>query len=182
LLSCSTSRFSSFCSRSSSTVRSSRPSTSGAPRSGSDSKKRSVSRVGGKTQRPAYRRVASELRLAHSQYEELESFARFGTRLDEETRSRLEHGRRLRELLRQPRFSPRSVPEQIAVLVAAHAKLFEDVPLNEIGEAAADVREAVPAAHPDIANAVEAGKPLEADQREAWIETAREVLASHRAS
>src|SRR5690606_30992597 len=55
----------------------------------------SVSRVGGKTQLPAYRAVAAALRLSYSQFEELEAFARFGTRLDEETRRTLTRGERV---------------------------------------------------------------------------------------
>ena len=53
---------------------------------------KSVSRVGGKAQLPAFRAVAGDLRLAYAQFEELETFARFGTRLDDETRRSLERG------------------------------------------------------------------------------------------
>ena len=60
---------------------------------------KSVSRVGGKTQLAAYRAVAGDLRLSYSQFEELEAFARFGTRLDEDTQRTLERGRRVREIL-----------------------------------------------------------------------------------
>ena len=74
---------------------------------------------GGKTQLPAYREVAGNLRLSYSQFEELESFARFGTRLEEETRRTLEHGRRVREVFRQVQYHPIPVPEQIAVLLSA---------------------------------------------------------------
>jgi len=61
---------------------------------------KSVSRVGGKTQLPAYRSVAGDLRLSYSQFEELESFSRFGTRLDDATRRTLERGWRVREILK----------------------------------------------------------------------------------
>ena len=77
---------------------------------------RSVSRVGGKTQLPAYRAVAGDLRLAYSQFEELEAFARFGTQLDEDTRRTLRRGRRVRETLKQPQYAPLPVAEQIAAL------------------------------------------------------------------
>jgi len=63
---------------------------------------KSVSRVGGKTQLPAYRKVAGDLKLSYAQFEELEVFARFGTRLDKETRQALNRGRRVRALLKQP--------------------------------------------------------------------------------
>ena len=75
---------------------------------------KSVSRVGGKAQRAAYRAVAGDLKLAYSQFEELETFARFGARLDENTRRIIEHGRRIRACLKQPEFAPLSVPAQIA--------------------------------------------------------------------
>ena len=62
---------------------------------------KSVSRVGGKAQRAAYRAVAGDLKLAYAQFEELETFARFGARLDENTRKIIEHGRRIRACLKQ---------------------------------------------------------------------------------
>ena len=67
---------------------------------------KSVSRVGGKAQRAAYRAVAGDLKLAYAQFEELETFARFGARLDEDTRKIIEHGRRIRACLKQPEFAP----------------------------------------------------------------------------
>src|SRR5690606_40818613 len=59
----------------------------------------SVSRVGGKTQLPAYRSVVSDLRLSYAQFEELEAFARFGTRLDDDTRHTLARGEPVRGVL-----------------------------------------------------------------------------------
>ncbi|HAN55551.1 MAG TPA: F0F1 ATP synthase subunit alpha, partial [Betaproteobacteria bacterium] len=79
---------------------------------------KSVSRVGGKAQRAAYRAVAGDLKLAYAQFEELETFSRFGARLDEDTRKIIEHGRRIRACLKQPAFAPVSVAAQIAVLLA----------------------------------------------------------------
>ena len=92
---------------------------------------KSVSRVGGKAQRAAYRAVAGDLKLAYAQFEELETFARFGARLDEDTRKIIEHGRRIRACLKQPEFSPVSVPAQIAILLALTATLFDPVPIEQ---------------------------------------------------
>ncbi|MEO8765756.1 MAG: alternate F1F0 ATPase, F1 subunit alpha, partial [Ginsengibacter sp.] len=78
---------------------------------------KSVSRVGGAAQLPAYRSIAS-LKLEYSQFEELESFARFGTRLDENTQKIIEHGKRIRECLKQPELQHLSVAEQIVMLLA----------------------------------------------------------------
>jgi F-type H+-transporting ATPase subunit alpha len=85
---------------------------------------KSVSRVGGKTQLAAYRWVAGDLRLSYAQFEELEAFSRFGTRLDEQTRNTLERGRRVRQILRQPQYDPLPVARQIASLVAVNAGPF----------------------------------------------------------
>jgi F-type H+-transporting ATPase subunit alpha len=95
----------------------------------------SVSRVGGEAQRPAYRAIAGPLKLAYSQFEELESFARFGTRLDEVTALSIEHGRRIRECLKQPESQPMSVLDQIVVLLAVSTGLFDTVPLERFIDA-----------------------------------------------
>ena len=103
---------------------------------------KSVSRVGGKAQFAAYRAVAGDLKLAYAQFEELETFARFGTRLDENTRKVIEHGRRIRACLKQPEFEPVSVPGQIALLLALTARLFDSVPLERMREAELALRAA----------------------------------------
>ena len=104
---------------------------------------KSVSRVGGKTQLPAYREVAGDLRLSYAQFEELEAFARFGTRLDEATRQTLERGRRVREVLKQHQYQPMPVAEQIAVLLAVTSGLLDDVELGEMETAENAIRQAV---------------------------------------
>ena len=89
---------------------------------------KSVSRVGGKAQLPAYRAVAGDLRLSYSQFQELEAFSRFGTRLDERTRKTLEHGYRVREVLKQSQFDPMPVAHQIVVLLAVTQGLLRRHP------------------------------------------------------
>ena len=122
---------------------------------------RSVSRVGGKTQDPAYRRVAGDLRLAYTQFEELETFARFATRLDEGTRKRIERGRRVRQILRQDAASPLRAAEQVAVLLATNEGLLDDVPIGRIREAEARIRERVLATLPEVCERIENGSKLE---------------------
>ncbi len=96
---------------------------------------KSVSRVGGKAQRSAYLAVAGDLKLAYAQFEELETFARFGTKLDESTRKIIEHGKRIRSCLMQPEFSPVAVPAQIVILLALTAGLFDSIPLEKMRDA-----------------------------------------------
>ena len=95
----------------------------------------SVSRVGGKTQLPSYRKVTNDLKLTYSQFEELEAFASFGTRLDESTQKALDRGRRIRGVLNQRENSPLDVTEQIGILLAVTTGAFDIVPLEEIEKA-----------------------------------------------
>jgi F-type H+/Na+-transporting ATPase subunit alpha len=137
---------------------------------------RSVSRVGGAAQRAAYRSVAGDLKLAYSQFEELETFARFGTRLDESTRRIIDHGRRIRACLKQPESAPLSMLEQIAVLTALTAGLFDSVPLEKIPDAEKALRLAVREIPADLAGRfASAEKPSDSD-RKAIIEIATRAL------
>jgi F-type H+-transporting ATPase subunit alpha len=138
----------------------------------------SVSRVGGKAQLPAYRAVAGDLRLNYSQFEELESFARFGTQLDKETRRKLTRGRRVREVLRQREHQHLRVPEQIAELLAANEGLFDDIELKDIGPAQETVRQAVSENLPDLCERIEDGGELEKDDRNALIDVMRAALSA----
>ncbi len=96
---------------------------------------KSVSRVGGKAQLPAYHSITGDLKLSFSQFEELETFARFGSHLDENTRKIIEHGKRIRACLKQKELQPMSVQSQIVVLTALKDGLFDEVPLGKMTEA-----------------------------------------------
>jgi F-type H+-transporting ATPase subunit alpha len=138
---------------------------------------RSVSRVGGKAQLAAYRTVAGPLRLSYTQFEELEIFSRFGTRLDDDTQRTLERGRRVREVLKQDQYSPLSVAEQIAVLLGVTAGLFDDLSMEQIAEAEQQVRQAVTEQLPDLCRQIHAGEQLSSKDRKMLVETARRALA-----
>ncbi|MBF7096982.1 F0F1 ATP synthase subunit alpha [Alkalibacter mobilis] len=103
----------------------------------------SVSRVGGKTQLSAYRKITSALKLSYSQFEELEIFASFGTKLDDETKTILSRGERIRTVFNQPQYSPVEVSEQIGIFLALTEGLMDKVPLNKIEEAEFIVRNVV---------------------------------------
>ena len=114
---------------------------------------KSVSRVGGKAQLPGYRRVAGDLRLSYSQFQELEAFSRFGTRLDASTKNALTHGRRVREALKQKQYAPLSAGGQIAVLRAVTQGLFDAIPLAQVNDAEEAVLAAL-AANAGLAEAI----------------------------
>jgi F-type H+-transporting ATPase subunit alpha len=136
----------------------------------------SVSRVGGKAQRAAYRMVAGDLKLAYAQFEELETFARYGARLDEDTRQSITHGRRIRACLKQPEFAPVSVPEQIAVLLALTAKLFDPVPLDRMVGAEQAVREVAADIPDEVSARLESAAKLSDEDRASIVEIGRAAL------
>jgi len=137
----------------------------------------SVSRVGGKAQRTAYRAVAGDLKLAYAQFEELETFARFGARLDEDTRKIIEHGRRIRACLKQPEFAPVSVTAQIAILLALTAKLFDPVPIDQMADAEHAVREAASDIPNEVSARFESAEKLTDEDRATIIQIVRNALA-----
>jgi F-type H+-transporting ATPase subunit alpha len=130
---------------------------------------KSVSRVGGKTQLPAYRSVAGDLRLSYSQFEELESFSRFGTRLDDSTRRTLERGWRVREVLKQGQYKPLKASEQIASLLAVTDGSLDLVPTEKVREVEAHLLAAVNEQLPELCGRIEAGKKLELADRDSIV-------------
>lgn len=137
---------------------------------------KSVSRVGGKTQFPSYRSVSANLKLSYSQFEELEKFARFATRLDESTRETLDRGRRVREVLKQDQYSPRPVSGQIAVLLAVIEGVFDDMPVEDIAEAEEKVRTAVRDRFTELCDKLDSGGKLTDEDRAGLVSTAREAV------
>lgn len=137
---------------------------------------KSVSRVGGKAQLAAYRAVAGDLRLSYSQFEELETFSRFGTRLDENTRKTLEHGRVIREVLKQPRYRPLPVHEQIAVLLAATEGLLDGLSPKSIAEAKEAINLASSEQLGDVNSRIQAGEQLTDEDRKKILVTVGKVI------
>lgn len=94
----------------------------------------SVSRVGGNAQIKAMKKVAGTLKLAYSQYRELQSFAQFGSDLDEDTKVRLAQGERIVEVLKQDRNSPVNVELQVVIIYAVINDLLKDIEIKDISE------------------------------------------------
>ena len=127
----------------------------------------SVSRVGGRAQLPAYRAVAGDLKLAYAQFEELERFSRYGTRLEASVTKRLERGRRVREVLKQLEFQPIPTAEQIAVLFAAAEGLLDDLPVEEVAAAETAIRQAMTRDLPDLCKRIADGEKITDADRQA---------------
>ncbi|MCU0242383.1 MAG: alternate F1F0 ATPase, F1 subunit alpha [Vicinamibacteria bacterium] len=137
----------------------------------------SVSRVGGRVQLPAFRAVAGNLRLMYAQFEELETFARFGTQLEAETRRKLTRGLRVREVLKQREHDHIAVPEQIAALLAATEGMFDETEPNAMAEAEVKVRKAIRAETPEVCKRIAEGEKLEDEDRAALVKAMRAALA-----
>ncbi|NBC09981.1 MAG: alternate F1F0 ATPase, F1 subunit alpha [Bacteroidetes bacterium] len=137
---------------------------------------KSVSRVGGKAQRPVYKEVAGDLKLSYAQFEELETFARFGARLDEETQKTVTYGRRIRECLKQPIHQPVPLSEQIGLLLALTERYFDRIPLDKMKAAEQVVREAARALPEALRERLVSSGRFEPKDREAMLETISQAL------
>jgi F-type H+-transporting ATPase subunit alpha len=137
---------------------------------------RSVSRVGGKAQLPAYRKLAGNLKLGYAQFEELETFARFGTRLDSATQKIIDHGQRIRECLKQPEMQPITVPAQLLILLALTSGLLDNTPLEKITGAENKLRQAVSRLTPDLLGKLVSQERMTDADEQSILKVAAEAL------
>ena len=122
----------------------------------------SVSRVGGAAQTKAVKSVSGSLKLDLAQFRELAAFTQFSTDLDAETKKRINRGQRLVELLKQPQYSPMSVWEQVAVLMPAINGVFDEVPVEKLGDTTRALIAGLWADHKDAMHELSKGdKPTE---------------------
>jgi F-type H+-transporting ATPase subunit alpha len=138
---------------------------------------KSVSRVGGKAQRAVYRAVAGDLKLAYAQFTELESFAKFGTQLDDHTRKIIDHGQRIRAVLIQPDLQPASVDEQIVILVALTGGLLDSVPIGKVPDAKQALRKAVADAPAEVRQRFSSHDKLRDEDRKAILKLVGTAIA-----
>ncbi|MCR5283472.1 MAG: F0F1 ATP synthase subunit alpha [Lachnospiraceae bacterium] len=94
----------------------------------------SVSRVGGAAQSKAMKKAAGSVRIDLAQYREMEVFTQFSSDLDEGTKKQLAHGKALMELLKQPLGASLSMPEQVVLLVCVGGGIFDQIPVEKIGD------------------------------------------------
>jgi F-type H+-transporting ATPase subunit alpha len=120
----------------------------------------SVSRVGGNAQIKAMKQVAGRLRLDLAQYRELEAFAQFGSELDESTQQTLGRGARMVEVLKQGRFEPMTVEDQVVEIYAGTQGFIDDIPVENVRTFLAGLRDFVKAQHPDVLTAIRDEKVL----------------------
>ena len=121
----------------------------------------SVSRVGSAAQTKAMKRVAGRLRLELAQYRELAAFAQFGTaELDKATRTQLDRGQRITEILKQPQYAPMPVEKQVMILYAAINGYIDDIPVDKVTTFEADFHRFMQANHPEIGEKIAGEKEI----------------------
>lgn len=120
----------------------------------------SVSRVGGSAQTKAMKQVAKGLRLDLAQFRELESFAQFGSDLEKDTERKIEKGKRLVEVLKQPQFNPRSLAEQVVMMYAGVNDYLNDVAVQDVTKFEAEFLGYLKRNHQDMMEKINSEKIL----------------------
>ncbi len=141
----------------------------------------SVSRVGGNAQTKAVKSVAKSLRIDLAQFRELAAFAQFSTDLDPETRQRIERGQRLTELLKQPQYSPFSIWQMYATLLAATEGAFDKVPLEKVKLAEANLLRELKHDHAKTVEKINSGDEPDDKTKKMIVDLANKITNSYKA-
>ncbi|MBR4761996.1 MAG: F0F1 ATP synthase subunit alpha, partial [Clostridia bacterium] len=136
----------------------------------------SVSRVGGAAQTQALKKASGSLRLTLAQYKEIEVFNQFSSDLDDATKKRLLHGKNLMYLLRQEQYQPLEACEQVILLLAAGANVFDSVSSEEVADTGRRIIEAVRNEHGEICSNLEKSGKLGDEEKALIIATARKCV------
>jgi F-type H+-transporting ATPase subunit alpha len=125
----------------------------------------SVSRVGGDAQTKAMKQVAGRLRLDMASYRELAAFALMASDLDKATRSQLDRGQRMQEILKQPQYQPMEMEDQVIVILAGTSGYADHVPVDKMSRWQTDLLRFMASSHPEIGKDIIEKKVLSDDLR-----------------
>ena len=137
----------------------------------------SVSRVGGAAQTKAIKKIAGTLKLELAQAAELAAFSQFASDLDATTRAQLDRGARLREMLKQPQFSPLILAEQVALVYAGTKGLLDDVPVEQIQGFVRELRDYLKTSAKDLVEEIQTRRVVSAEA-EGKLKAAIEAVKS----
>lgn len=135
----------------------------------------SVSRVGSAAQIKAMKQVSGSLKLELAQFAEMQAFAQFGSDLDAATKATLDHGEKVREVLKQTQYSPRSVTTQVITLFALKNGFVKETPVNQVNEFMTGLVEAIKISHPEYLDEIVKEKVI-SDNLDALL---RETIAAY---
>jgi F-type H+-transporting ATPase subunit alpha len=140
----------------------------------------SVSRVGGAAQIKAMKKIAAPIRVELAQFRELASFAQFGSELDADTKEKLAQGERIREMLKQPQYSPMPVEYQVIIIYAVTRKYVLDVDVSRIGEFQDGLFEFINTKYPKIPESIRSEKVINDETEKALVEAIEEFKKAWR--
>jgi F-type H+-transporting ATPase subunit alpha len=127
---------------------------------------KSVSRIGGKAQVEIMKGVASRLKIDYSRFLEVEVFTKFGMKIEEETAKMITRGERLREILKQPEFQPRTIEEEVLNLMIVESGVLDSVELAAVRDTCMRIMAAVQEKLPGILREIsERGRLTDADKK-----------------
>ncbi|MDO4187923.1 MAG: F0F1 ATP synthase subunit alpha [Lachnospiraceae bacterium] len=134
----------------------------------------SVSRVGGAAQIKAMKKIAAPIRTELAQYRELASFAQFGSELDDDTKEKLAQGERIKEILKQPQYSPMPVELQVIMIYVVTKKHLLDVPVDRVTEFEKQFLEFIKTNYPEIPNSIKETKEISEDADQKLVKAIKE--------
>ena len=136
----------------------------------------SVSRVGSSAQTKAMKKVSSSLKLDLAQYHEMQSFAQFGSDLDDSTKKILNHGAHVTELLKQPQYSPMSMVDQVLSLYAIKNGFMDELPVEDVPSFEKAMNRAFHEEHADLCQHIDDNGDLSKEMMDAMKEGMTSVL------
>ena len=136
----------------------------------------SVSRVGGAAQIKAMKKIAGPIRVELVQYRELASFAQFGSELDADTKERLAQGERIREILKQPQYSPVPVEFQVIIIYAATKKYLLKIDTEDVTRFESELFEFIRSKYPEVPESIRENKEIKPEIEETLQKAIEEAI------
>jgi F-type H+-transporting ATPase subunit alpha len=127
---------------------------------------RSVSRIGGKAQSQAMKMMAEKLKIDYSRFIEVEAFTKFGVHMEEETAKLIRRGERLREILKQPRFHPFDLGDQVAGLIILDSGVLDTADIASVRDMSDKILERTRSAFPEFMDRIRRGEMIGARDME----------------
>lgn len=140
----------------------------------------SVSRVGGSAQIKAMKKIAAPIRVELAQYRELAAFAQFGSDLDKATAEQLAQGERIREMLKQPQYSPMPVEHQILIIFAATQKYLLDIPTADVLRFQDALIELVETKYSEVTQSIRDTKALSDEMKDKLVQAIEECKKNYK--
>ena len=141
---------------------------------------KSVSRIGGKAQLKAFKQIAGKIGIEYSQFEELEMFSRFATKLDDETQKIIDRGNLIREVLKQAKYNTISIEGQIAIFICINNNILDNIDLDKINEVEKDIVQLMENHFGDLVKTIRSNNELSEGQINRFIEKAKETVAKYK--